>query len=111
LGSSPTLGSLGPSHHERHKSPVSHRGPPCAYGVLNISYRKVRDTSFSQSIVVMNVGTMIQQRILLKPIKVSLGDYVDGIPRCATHFDILKGHHILVMDINVQIFVDLKFLC
>ena len=81
---------------------MSLRGPPCAYGVLSISYGNVRDTSFSHAIVAMNVGTVIQQRILLKTIKVSLGDCVDGIPRCATHLDILKGHHLLAMDFNVK---------
>src|ERR1700684_543537 len=35
-GPSPTLGSLGPSHHRRHKSRVSLRGPPCAHGVSGI---------------------------------------------------------------------------
>src|ERR1700738_2522295 len=35
-GPSPTLGSLGPSHHWRHKSWVSLRGPPCAHGVSGI---------------------------------------------------------------------------
>jgi hypothetical protein len=35
-GPSPTLVSLGPSHHRRHKSRVSLRGPPCALGVSGI---------------------------------------------------------------------------
>jgi hypothetical protein len=35
-GPSPTLVSLGPSHHRRHKSRVSLRGPPCALGVSSI---------------------------------------------------------------------------
>ena len=35
-GPLPTLGSLGPSHHGRHKSLVSLRGPPCGHGVLSI---------------------------------------------------------------------------
>jgi hypothetical protein len=42
-GPSPTLGSLGPSHHRRHKSWVSLRGPPCAHGVLDIPFGEVRD--------------------------------------------------------------------
>jgi hypothetical protein len=42
-GPSPTLGSLGPSHHWRHKSRVSLRGPPCALGVSGIPYGEVRD--------------------------------------------------------------------
>ena len=33
---SPTLGSLGPSRHRRHKSRVSLWGPPCAHGVSGI---------------------------------------------------------------------------
>jgi hypothetical protein len=33
---SPTLGSLGPSHHRRHKSQASLRGPPCAHDVSDI---------------------------------------------------------------------------
>src|ERR1700689_3733891 len=37
---SPTLGSLGPSHHRRHKSRVSLRGPPCAHGVSGISLER-----------------------------------------------------------------------
>jgi hypothetical protein len=43
LGPSPTLGSLGPSHHRRHKSRVSLRGSPCALGVSGIPYGEVRD--------------------------------------------------------------------
>ena len=43
LGPSPTLGSLGPSHHRRHKSWVSLRGPPCAHGVSDIPFGEVRD--------------------------------------------------------------------
>jgi hypothetical protein len=43
-GPSPTLGSLGPSHHRRQKSRVSLRGPPCAHGVLDILFREVRNT-------------------------------------------------------------------
>jgi hypothetical protein len=42
-GPSPTLGSLGPSHHWRHKSRVSLRSPPCAHGVSGIPYGEVRD--------------------------------------------------------------------
>jgi hypothetical protein len=42
-GPSPTLGSLGPSHHRRHKSRVSLRGPPCALGVSGIPFGEVRD--------------------------------------------------------------------
>jgi hypothetical protein len=42
-GPSPTLVSLGPSHHLRHKSRVSLRGPPCALGVSGIPYGEVRD--------------------------------------------------------------------
>jgi hypothetical protein len=40
---SPTLGSLGPSHHRRHKSRVSLRGPLCAHSVLDIPFGEVRD--------------------------------------------------------------------
>ena len=36
---------------------------------------------------------------------------MDDIPRCATHFHIFKGNHLMAMDINVQIFVDPKFFC
>jgi hypothetical protein len=43
-GPSPTLVSLGPSHHRRHKSRVSLRGPPCALGVSGIPYGEVRDS-------------------------------------------------------------------
>jgi hypothetical protein len=43
-GSSSTLGSLGPSHHRRHKSRLSLRGPPCAHGVSGIPFGEVRDT-------------------------------------------------------------------
>jgi hypothetical protein len=32
-----------PSHHRRHKSRVSLRGPPCALGVSGIPYGEVRD--------------------------------------------------------------------
>jgi hypothetical protein len=46
-GPSPTLGSLGPSHHRRHKSRVSLRGPPCALGVSGISFGEVRDSNGS----------------------------------------------------------------
>jgi hypothetical protein len=42
-GPSPTLGSLGHSHHRRHKSQVSLRGPPCAHGVSGIHFGEVRD--------------------------------------------------------------------
>jgi hypothetical protein len=37
-GPSPTLGSLGPSHHRRYKSRVSLRGPFCALGVSGIPF-------------------------------------------------------------------------
>jgi hypothetical protein len=43
-GPSPTLGSLGPSHHRRHKSRVSLRGPPCVHGVSGTPHGEVRDT-------------------------------------------------------------------
>ena len=43
LGSSPTLGSLGPSHQLRHKSRVSLRGPPCAHDVSDTPHGEVRD--------------------------------------------------------------------
>src|ERR1700737_476036 len=42
-GPSPTLGSLGPSHQQRHKSRVSLRGPPCTHGVSGTPYGEVRD--------------------------------------------------------------------
>ena len=42
-GSSPTLGSLGPNHHRRHKSRVSLRGPLWAHGVLGTPYGEVRN--------------------------------------------------------------------
>src|ERR1700738_3131239 len=41
---SPTLGSLGPSHHRRHKSQVSLRGPPCAHGVSSIPLERCATT-------------------------------------------------------------------
>jgi hypothetical protein len=44
-GPSPTLGSFGPSHHWRHKSRVSLRGPPCFHGVSGIPFGEVRDIS------------------------------------------------------------------
>ena len=40
---SPTLGSLGPSHQQRHKSRVLIRGPPCVHGVLGTPHGKVCD--------------------------------------------------------------------
>jgi len=43
LGPSPTLGSLGPSHHQRHKYRVSLRGLHCAHGVSGIPFGEVRD--------------------------------------------------------------------
>ena len=39
-GPSFTLGSLGPSHHWRHKSWVSLRGLPYAHGVLGIPFER-----------------------------------------------------------------------
>jgi len=42
-GPSPTLGSLGPSHQRRHKSPVSLQSPPCVQGVSGTPYGEVRD--------------------------------------------------------------------
>jgi hypothetical protein len=42
-GASPILVSLGPSHHRRHKSRASLRGPPCAHGVSGIPFGEVRD--------------------------------------------------------------------
>ena len=42
-GPSPTLESLGLSRQCRHKSQVSLRGPPCAYGVLGTPHREVRN--------------------------------------------------------------------
>ena len=42
-GSSPTLGSLGPSQQRHHKSRVSLRGPPCAHGVASTPHGEVRD--------------------------------------------------------------------
>jgi hypothetical protein len=54
-GPSPTLGSLRPSHHRRHKSRVSLRGPPCALGVSGIPYGEVRDISPTLLIGVINV--------------------------------------------------------
>jgi hypothetical protein len=63
-GASPTLGSLGPSHHRRHKSQVSLRGPPCAHGVSSIPYGEVRNTHPHQtesmpSSTILIVGTPI----------------------------------------------------
>ena len=43
---SPTLGSLGSSHHWHHKSQVPLRAPPCAHGVSGIPYKEVRDNLF-----------------------------------------------------------------
>ena len=43
LGPLPTLGSLRPSHQQRHKSRVSLRGPPCAHGILGTPHGEVRD--------------------------------------------------------------------
>jgi hypothetical protein len=43
-GPSPTLVSLGPFHHWRHKSRVSLRGPPCALGVSSIPFGEVRNS-------------------------------------------------------------------
>ena len=40
-----------------------------------------------------------RQRILPKPIEVSLGHCVDGVPRFATNFHVLKGNHFLAMGI------------
>ena len=36
---------------------------------------------------------------------------MDGVPHHATHFHILKSHHLMAMGINVQISLDLKFFC
>ena len=63
-GPSPTLGSLEPSHHLRHKSRVSLRGPPCAQGVSGIPYGEVRDTPPHQiesmpSSTILVVGILI----------------------------------------------------
>jgi hypothetical protein len=63
-GPSPTLGSLGPSHHRRHKSRVSLRGPLCAHGVSGIPFGEVRDTHSHQtesmpSSTILVVGTPI----------------------------------------------------
>jgi hypothetical protein len=65
-GPSPTLGSLGPSHHRRHKSRVSLRGPPCAHGVSDIPFGEVRDTHPHQmesmpSSTILVVGTPIRK--------------------------------------------------
>ena len=66
---------------------------------------------FFFAIVAMKSRTMTQRKILPKLVKISLVDCVDDISRCGAHFHILKGHHLKAMSINVQIFVDLKFLC
>jgi hypothetical protein len=63
-GPSPALGSLGPSHHRRHKSRVSLQGRPCAHDVLDIPLREVRDTHPHQtesmpSSTILVVGTPI----------------------------------------------------
>ena len=42
-GPSPTLGSLGPSHEQRHKSRVSLRSPPCAHDVSGTPLGEVHD--------------------------------------------------------------------
>jgi hypothetical protein len=67
-GPSPTLVSLGPSHHRRHKSRVSLRGPLCALGVLGISYGEVRDTVravvYNRSICTCHEDVIIAQRAL-----------------------------------------------
>jgi hypothetical protein len=56
-GPSPTLGSLRPSHHRRHKSRVSLRGPPCAFGVSNIPFGEVRDRmGIMNSITLRSLG-------------------------------------------------------
>jgi hypothetical protein len=65
-GPSPTLRSLGPSHHRRHKSRVSLRGPPCAHGVSGIPFGEVRDTHPHQtelmpSSTILVVGTPIHE--------------------------------------------------
>jgi hypothetical protein len=62
VGPSPTLGSLGPSHHRCHKSRVLLRGPPFAYGVLGILYGEVRDMKSNMSVYlcpqIINFGTI-----------------------------------------------------
>jgi hypothetical protein len=42
-GPSSTLGSLGPSHHRRHKSRMSLQGPTCAHGVSGTPHGEVHD--------------------------------------------------------------------
>ena len=42
-GPSSILGSLGPSHQQRHTSRISLQGPPCAHGVSGTSYGEVHD--------------------------------------------------------------------
>jgi hypothetical protein len=48
-GPSPTLGSLGPLNHRRHKSRVSLQGPFCAHDVSDIPFGEVSDTHFHQT--------------------------------------------------------------
>jgi hypothetical protein len=77
-GPSPTLRSLRPSHHRRHKSRVSVRGPPCAHGVLGIPYGEVRDTNLPK------IQSFSSHSALLR---ISIG----LVPALRLQFDILCG--------------------
>ena len=59
--------------------------------------------------IAMKWRVATQQKVLPKSLKFSLRDCVDDIPRCATHFHILN--HLMAMGVNVQLYVDLDFLC
>src|SRR5450631_3933704 len=67
-GPSPTLGSLGPSHQQRHKSRVSLRGPPCAHGVSGTPHGEVRDTfgCWSRTKGLRSLGLLKERRLSLK---------------------------------------------
>ena len=61
--------------------------------------------------IALKSKTATRQKILPKLIEISLGDCVDDVPRLAIQFHILKSNHLMAMGINMQILVDLKFLC
>ena len=65
LGPSPILGSLGPSHQQRHQSRVSLQGLPCAHGVSELPYGGVRNMGLQQKNLIINLyGNLFRQKLL-----------------------------------------------
>ena len=97
-GPSPTLGSLGPSHHRRHKSGVSLRGPPCAQGVSGIPYGEVRDTPPHQ-IESMPSSTILVVGILILKLSSSMVRHCVYLrtrpPQCIFKFGIVSKVFVL----------------